>query len=47
MHADRIPMAAKQLKGVTANLKVVEKELTAALLRVAATYEEATEDGTE
>lgn len=47
MYADRIPMAAKQLKGVTANLKVVEKELTAALLRVAATYEEATEDGTE
>tara|TARA_Y100001973_G_scaffold40363_2_gene60378 strand:+ start:2030 stop:2656 length:627 start_codon:yes stop_codon:yes gene_type:complete len=47
MVADRVPMAAKQLKQVNADLKIVEKELDAALKRDAQTYDEVIPDGTE
>ena len=45
--ADRVPVAAKQLKQVNADLKIVEKELEAAFKRDAQTYDEVIPDGTE
>ena len=47
LRADRVPAAARQLEQINADLKLIEKELDAALKRDAKMYEEAVIDGVE